>query len=404
MNSNNIKVLIVDDEYLVRNLLKKLIDWESIGMEIVGEAASAEDAIELVNLYNPDLVFTDICMINMDGIDFADYIIKKHPNIKVIVISGYDDFRYAQRSIKAGIKDYLLKPIDNEVVLNTALKIKKEIEEEREALSSYNLLKKQVIDNKLFFIERLLNLLIEPDGNIDEARKLMDYLNFTFKSDSFQIAIISVYFEKYDNYLMETEKIVYETKIIDAVKEYFSKTEDIYIFFDNNYKITILSNRPEINFKKTLEDIKINILNNFNYFYSIGIGSIGIGLEEVKKSYDEALKTLNHPKIKKQNKLIDDVIKYINLNFSDNELSLSKVSQIFFLNSSYLSRIFKKEIGINFMEYVTKIRIEQAIIMLKNTNLMAYEVGEKVGIPDSSYFSTCFKRYTGVSVSEYKKR
>lgn len=404
MSISNIKVLIVDDEYLVRNLLKKCINWDELGMEIIGEASSGEDAIEIVSQYKPDLVFTDICMTNMDGIDFADFIIKKFSDIKVIVITGYNDFKYAQRSIKAGIKDYLLKPIDDKVVLDTVLKIKKEIEKEKEALSEYNILKKQIIKNKPFFIERLLNLIIQPDSDTNEVKKLMNYLNFKFKFDNFQVSVIEIIFGNQDNYLRETEKIVYETKILNAIKEYFRPYEDIYIFFDINYKITILNNKYESNFEKDLEDIKETILNAFNYHYCIGVGNIKNGIENAEKSYKEALGSLNYPRSKKPNKLIDDISKYINLNLGDSELSQTKVAQIFFVNPSYLSRIFKKETGINFMDYLTKLRIEKAMILLKNTDLMAYEVGERVGIPDSSYFSRCFKRYIGVSASEYKKR
>jgi two-component system response regulator YesN len=190
----------------------------------------------------------------MDGIEFADSVMKSYPNIKVVVISGYDDFKYAQRSIRAGIKDYLLKPINDEMVLETALKMKKEIEEEREAISS------------------------------------------------------------------------------------ITKEQDIYSL-------------PG----------------------------------------------------KKSNKFIDDITEYVKLNFGDCELTLSKVAHIFFINASYLSRIFKKEMGINFMEYLVRIRIERAIMLLNNMDLKAYEIGEKVGISDSSYFSTCFKKNTGYSISEYRR-
>lgn len=256
MSSNTIKVLIVDDERLVRNLLKICIDWNSIGMEIIGEATSGEEAIELVDKYQPELVFTDICMNNMDGIEFTEYVLKKYPNIKVVVISGYDDFKYAQRSIRAGIKDYILKPINDEVLLKTVLRMKKEIEEDLEAISAYTITKEQIPQN----IPR-----------------------------------------------------------------------------------------------------------------------------------------------KKNNKLIDDIAEYVKINFGDSELSLSKVAHVFFVNASYLSRIFKKEMGINFMEYLVEIRIGKAIMLFNDMELKAYEIGEKVGISDSSYFSTCFKKYTGFSISEYRK-
>ena len=119
-------------------------------------------------------------------------------------------------------------------------------------------------------------------------------------------------------------------------------------------------------------------------------------------SYD-AIKVISYHKNKKSNKLIDDITKYLKLNLGNSELSLSKVAQIFFINPSYLSRMFKKEMEVNFMEYIVKLRIDKAIMLLNSTDLKAYEIGDKVGIADPSYFSTSFKKYTGISVSEYRK-
>lgn len=413
MNSNMIKVLIVDDEHLVRSLLKRCIDWNSIGMEIIGEASSGEAAIDLVDEHRPDLIFTDICMTNMDGIEFADFILKVYPNIKIVVISGYDDFKYAQRGIKAGIKDYLLKPIDDEVLLNIALKMKKEIEEERESISEYTILKKQFIENLPFLKERLFNRLIHTNTDINEVRRQMDYLNFRFKYDNFQVAVIEIILDKQDNY--KKEETIYENKILEKLKEYLEQYEDINIFFDNNYRITIINNGQSGIFEKAFDNIRVNVLGTFDCYYCIGIGTIINGMENIQKSYKEALEALNYRmipgedsiinynKTKRPNKLIDDIIGYVRLNLGDCELSLSKIAQVFFINPSYLSRTFKKEMEVNLMEYLVKLRIDKAMLLLNNTDLKAYEIGEKVGISDSSYFSTCFKRYAGVSVSEYKK-
>ncbi|MPQ33006.1 response regulator [Clostridium estertheticum] len=530
MGNKIIKVLIVDDEHLVRTLLRRCIDWNSIGMEIIGEATSGEDAIELVNKYQPDLVFTDICMPGTDGIEFADFVMKSYSNVKIVVISGYDDFKYAQRGIRAGIKEYLLKPIDDEVVLKTALKMKVEIEEEREVMSENNIIKKQFIENLPFLEERLFNRLIHPNINIVEVERQMDYLNFKFGHENFQLAVIEIILGNEDNYTKK-EKI-YDTKIVDKLEEYFLKYTDTYIFFDDNYNIAIINNGDEISFKNALENLEGNILKRVKWNYSVGIGTTKYKIENIEKSYNEAVTALNYrtilgkdtvikyddisfkketvkntiikiddklelyflagsgemiqktiddifknkdviintsinkvkeyafsyvstifealkelnidikelhsgkfdiyndiykldtiPDIKKyiiemsydaikvisyhknrkSNKLIDNITKYLKLNLGNSELSLSKVAQIFFINPSYLSRMFKKEMEVNFMEYIVKLRIDKAIMLLNSTDLKAYEIGDKVGIADPSYFSTSFKKYTGISVSEYRK-
>ncbi|MDP4088924.1 MAG: response regulator, partial [Bacillota bacterium] len=397
MNDNFLKVLLVDDEYWVRRLIKRCIDWNSIGLEVVGEASSGEDAIELVDKIRPDIIFTDICMSSIDGIEFADGVIQKYPGTKVVVITGYDDFKYAQRSIRSGIREYLLKPIDDEEVMKTALEMKKEILEERRTTSEYTELKKQFIENRDFFIERLLNSLIQPDINIDEVKIHMDYLDFQFKYNNFQVAVLDILSKYKESNLKEEIEIDYKIKTLEELKKAFHGNEKINIFFDINYRITLVINIEQESERDFFNIVKLTLQDALKCSISIGCSSIINGIENIGQSYNEALEQLNSPRMNMHNKLIDDISEYVKLNIQDSDLSLSKVSQVFFVNASYLSRIFKKEVGINLMEYITKLRIDKAKMLIKNSELKAYEIAEKVGIPDPSYFSTCFKRYTGLS-------
>jgi two-component system response regulator YesN len=109
-------------------------------------------------------------------------------------------------------------------------------------------------------------------------------------------------------------------------------------------------------------------------------------------------------KTRKTHKVVDDIVGFLREYLSDPKLSLSGVAKEFHLNSSYLSRTFKQEIGYTFVEYLTKIRIEKACELFDTTDLMLYEVAEKVGIPDPNYFGKCFKKHVGMSVNDYKKR
>lgn len=120
-----IKVLIVDDEYLIRNLIRKRINWEEQGMTIVGEASDAHEALNMVDTLRPDIVFTDICMPFIDGIEFSRMVTEKHPAIKIVIITGHDEFEFARRSIKLGIADFILKPIHAAELLNVTERLKK---------------------------------------------------------------------------------------------------------------------------------------------------------------------------------------------------------------------------------------------------------------------------------------
>jgi YesN/AraC family two-component response regulator len=262
---NRIKIITVDDEYLIRNLIKKCIPWDDIGVNIVGEASNSEEAMRLIEKVQPDIILTDICMPSADGLDMSQYILDKYPNIKVVVITGYDEFEYAKRAIKVGISDFILKPIDDKELMNSILKLK--------------------------------------DNILQEKVKEKDYLQIKDRIDTF--------------------------------------------------------------------------------------GSI----VDLKQNNDEEDKTLN----------IDEIKKFILKNISNTELSLKLVSEYFYVNSSYLSRVFKFKTGMNFSEYITSVKMKIAIDMVKHSDAKSCEIASKIGIADPNYFSTCFKKYTGYSMKEYKK-
>ena len=106
-----IKVLIVEDEAGARNLLKIIVNWEEFHMKIMGEASNGREALFCMEKELPDLVVTDIRMPVMDGIELAEEIMKKYPSVKVIIITAYDEFKYAQQAIRAGAAGFILKPM-----------------------------------------------------------------------------------------------------------------------------------------------------------------------------------------------------------------------------------------------------------------------------------------------------
>ena len=105
------KVMIIDDEEALRSLLRRTIDWEPKDLEVVGEAASGSEAINIIDDLKPDIVFVDIRMPFMDGIEFSKLAIRRYPNLKILILTAFDDFHYAKECIGIGITEYLLKPI-----------------------------------------------------------------------------------------------------------------------------------------------------------------------------------------------------------------------------------------------------------------------------------------------------
>lgn len=110
------RVMIIDDEKSVRSLLKKIIDWESIGTKVVGEASSGIEAINTIDEIQPDIAIVDIRMPYMNGIEFSKLAIRTYPDIKIIILSAYNEFEYARECIGIGVCDYILKPVSQKEV------------------------------------------------------------------------------------------------------------------------------------------------------------------------------------------------------------------------------------------------------------------------------------------------
>lgn len=111
MNTHKYKLIVVEDEHLIRKNLIKKIESLSLPFELIGEASNGEDAIKLINELCPSLIITDIRMPRSDGLELIKFLHHNHPYIKVIVLSGYNEFKYAQTALRFGAKDFLLKPI-----------------------------------------------------------------------------------------------------------------------------------------------------------------------------------------------------------------------------------------------------------------------------------------------------
>ena len=122
------RVIVVDDEPLIRERICKKMDWESIGYELVGRFENGLDAKEYMESNPVDMVLTDICMPYMDGIALSEYIYTKMPKVKVIIFSGFDDFEYAQKAIHYQVEEYLLKPVTSAQLSELLLKQKKKLD------------------------------------------------------------------------------------------------------------------------------------------------------------------------------------------------------------------------------------------------------------------------------------
>lgn len=126
----NYKVVLADDEPEVLGSIKRTLDWEAYGFTVVGAFLNGMDVLEFLENQDADIVFTDIRMPFMDGIELMHKIKEKYPYIKLVIISGYDDFHYAKEALVHGVLDYILKPINAKEMAEVLKKVKEKMDAE----------------------------------------------------------------------------------------------------------------------------------------------------------------------------------------------------------------------------------------------------------------------------------
>ena len=124
------KLILVDDEEEVRKGIIQKIKWEQYGFELVGEAENGREALEMAEKFTPDVVITDIKMPFMDGLQLSEELKKRFPTIKIIILTGFDKFEYAQKAVNLNVVEYALKPVSSKEFIEVLLRVKAQIDEE----------------------------------------------------------------------------------------------------------------------------------------------------------------------------------------------------------------------------------------------------------------------------------
>lgn len=171
-----IKIFLAEDEVIIRNGIKNSIDWEKEGYQFVGEAGDGELAYPLILKEKPDILLTDIKMPFMDGLELSEAVKKELPDIKIIILSGYNDFDFAKKAIGIGITNYLLKPITAEELLKAIKEVAAQIYEEREKKALFEKYEEEMQENaelaRQGFLTRVLTESMAMTEILEQGRKV----------------------------------------------------------------------------------------------------------------------------------------------------------------------------------------------------------------------------------------
>jgi len=529
------KVFLVEDEIIVREGIRNSVPWEKTAYILAGEAPDGEMALAMIQDIKPDILVTDIRMPFIDGLSLSRIVKKTLPWIKIVILSGHDEFEYAREALSLGVEEYLLKPVSSQDMLKALDKIAARIDEEKEKLLSIENLKAQVRSSADILRDKWLSDFM--NGRIPAAaaiEKGREY-NIDLLARSYITAVIAVLPGGKEERLAPVKKIFQSIMEQYAGGVWFVEHENRFVFL---LKETV----PDCETGKvsTLEESVYAIAQAFKYEVERNTGCkimVGIGVNakrigEVPESYQAALKVadygVNHglaqiadisllssssgrifgfsefpgitsdiflaklryaakkdigaivieyTKTLENNfdemsayfifgeivvasaKIVEDlggnlkeiipfslekgavrrfiasrdvfteklkalltavieyrdshtggryqmvIVKakeYIDRNFASGDISLHSTARYVGISPNHLSTVFAQETGENFIDYLTRIRLEKAKQLLRNTAMKSADIAFETGFNDPHYFSYIFKKNVGLSPREYR--
>ena len=536
------KVLIIDDEPIIRKGLRNIINWKSFECDVVGEAADGQEGGGLIQRLLPDIIITDIKMPEVDGLSMLREIKSSIPDCKIIILTGHRDFEFVHEALQLGAFDFLLKPSKIEKLTLVISRAVKELKFQRERTEEFRKLQVLFQQNIPVLREKLLyDVIYEINSNEEDIRGKLEL--FGIAPGKFYMLVIQNDAEDTDHKeISQYDRHLYQFGIINTFSEVFSEnfkvisitlnnmgiaflvmpladTEDIIDLVDNRcsylqdiirncfgFTVTIaVSSEGEtlaqlpLKFKECREALEhkfylgnnsIIFHNDMNTFFKYDDHSL---LEKMQKALLEGVRTGNPSSVAERlkdifgyikemdpsekeyikdffwntissinnirislpsgdtekkveykelgglysliekcsnadelNMLLEEAahsvtakvnnynsksiklilrkaVEYLQLHYSE-QVTLNEVAEYAYVSTYYISRMFKRETGKNFVDCLNEIRMDKAKEMLKDVRYKTYEVAEKVGIPDSHYFSRLFKKYVGVTPTEFREQ
>ena len=162
------KVLFVEDEVVTREGIRDNVDWNANGFEYCGEATDGEMALSLLYMVKPDVLITDIKMPFMDGLQLCKIVRDRMPWVKIVIVSGHDEFEYAQEAIKLGVNEYLLKPVTVKDLHQVLQKIALQLDQEKKEQENLQKMQEQLEETQVMLREKLLLKVVT--GTVDFSR------------------------------------------------------------------------------------------------------------------------------------------------------------------------------------------------------------------------------------------
>ncbi|HHX51878.1 MAG TPA: response regulator [Clostridia bacterium] len=356
------RILLADDEELERLYLSNFFLEYQDRFIVVGQASNGLEAVRLAGELLPDIIFMDIKMPGLNGLEATERIKKIHPNCAVIIVSAYDDFAYIRGALQLKVEDYLLKPVSPEEILALLDKIQVKSKPEKD------------IRHQFYHPP-------EPVQN--------DYILGRYSFENERTIVHAIQLNDLKSYLQ-----VFSTFCDDLIS--------------SNISLDVI--------KVRLGELNILIGRTFLYsgydtreVYDLSLDTIKLvnqveTKEELSHSLDHLKERIRDflEKGPDTEDITENLTSFLKANYASN-LPLQEVAKKFYFSSSHLSKMLKKKTGLSYTEYLNNLRIAQARFLLKNSSHDINTIARMVGYNSISHFNRIFKKIVGISPTQYKR-
>ena len=421
------KVLLVDDEYMITEGLKRLIPFDKWDMEVVATANHADDALDYVREHPVDIVISDVNMPDKTGLEMIGEMKELLPNAYYILLSGYQEFDYVKKAMNLNVVDYLVKPVDKVELEHLLEKIVSQLGEkshESEILSQQ--LDEEAFKTHLSQKENWwIGLSKEKQGNfVIPYYVLGQDWQIVLADQEFEGLLImpfeAPYQSNFEKWKRDVEKTLFYGSVnLDQSESLFSYYEPIYrVIIQGNLQQIIdeltllekivLENTPRVSITKQLfTQFVMDVFHLFEHLKADDMTDIVKNIHAITTFEDLVAYTKETlTSFFGQYRMNENVVSVLEVIGRDyqKELSLKDISKDLFINPVYLGQLIKKETNSTFAELLNKQRIKAAQQLLLSTNDSIEDICYTVGYSNVGYFYKVFRKLCGKSPKAYRKQ
>ncbi|MCP3776136.1 response regulator transcription factor [Paenibacillus sp. MZ04-78.2] len=303
------KIMVVDDEAIVREGIKEHIDWNGLGFELVGDYASGREAWEAIEQLRPDLVLSDICMPFMDGLELTRLIRTRYPFVKVIILTGFDDFDYAQQALRLKAYDFILKPVTAADLRALLKKVKGELDEETRQREDLTRLHMQLNQSLPLLKERFLERWATTAMGEAEIRERLRYFGLPEPRPDYVAMVVDIDdFGSSEHLPSDQDQELLRFAVYNMVQEIVGQENGISFRTREERVVAIVSGLAAMPLYELAyqlaETVRQFVEKYLKLTVSLGVGRVCGSLEQLPLAYKSALSALEYRLLLGKNQVI----------------------------------------------------------------------------------------------------